>query len=238
MILYEGASKLDGSPIVAIATTGSKNSKTGDMVQVWILPADIDPLEANRTGKDFSICGNCPLKGEVSTKDKGTALKRACYVLIQNAPLAVWKKYKKGGYEKCRSLVKFGTGRAIRLGAYGDPAAIPPHIIKQLLKNAITWTGYTHQIDIIKGEHRELMLDSVMVSVETLEQAQAIWSEGGRTFRVTSDASELADNEILCPSDRVSCRDCGLCKGRSLKAKSIVIEAHGAGKKNSLAIVD
>ena len=48
-IFYRGPSMLDGAPIVAIATDSS-NSKTGGMVQTWILRADIDPVTAARNG--------------------------------------------------------------------------------------------------------------------------------------------------------------------------------------------
>ena len=46
-ILYEGASMLDGAPIVVIATMKTSNRKTGDMVQTWILRSDVNPVEAS-----------------------------------------------------------------------------------------------------------------------------------------------------------------------------------------------
>ena len=102
-IIYEGKSLLDGAEIVVIVTglaNGSDNSKTGDMLQTWILRTDTDPITANRTGLDFSICGNCKLRGVVNmTKKKGTADKRPCYVTLHHAPLNVWKTYKRGRYE-------------------------------------------------------------------------------------------------------------------------------------------
>ena len=65
-ILFEGQSMIDGQDIVMIATgfdKGSKNSKTGSMIQTWILCKDIDPREANKLGLDYSICGDCKLRG-------------------------------------------------------------------------------------------------------------------------------------------------------------------------------
>jgi hypothetical protein len=35
--LWRGASVIDGSPIVYIATLSSSNRKTGNMIQTWIL---------------------------------------------------------------------------------------------------------------------------------------------------------------------------------------------------------
>ena len=36
-VIYKGPSLLDGAPIVVIAVIGSGNTKTGDMVQTYIL---------------------------------------------------------------------------------------------------------------------------------------------------------------------------------------------------------
>ena len=57
-IIYSGPSELDGAPIIVVATFASKNSKTGDMVQVWIMRADIAPHLAKHSGADSSICGD------------------------------------------------------------------------------------------------------------------------------------------------------------------------------------
>jgi len=62
VILYEGASAIDGAPIVAIAnriTNASNNIKTGAMVQTFIIRSDMSPMEALRNGSDVSICGTC-----------------------------------------------------------------------------------------------------------------------------------------------------------------------------------
>lgn len=51
MIIYRGPSLLDGAPIVAIATGldgKHRNSKTGNMVQTWIMRDDIAPISRLR----------------------------------------------------------------------------------------------------------------------------------------------------------------------------------------------
>ena len=60
-IAYEGKSLIDKSPIVVIVTAlnSSANSKTGNMVQTFIIRSDVDPVTAARTGQDFGICGAC-----------------------------------------------------------------------------------------------------------------------------------------------------------------------------------
>ena len=50
--LYEGASVLDGKPIVVLATLETSNAKTGAMVQTWILRSDVEPHQAVKTGDD------------------------------------------------------------------------------------------------------------------------------------------------------------------------------------------
>jgi len=80
-IIYNGPSLLDGKPIVVIATYSNRNTKTGHVVQTYILRSDIHPLEASKTGEDYSICGECPMRGEL-TRDpsRKQAKGRKCYV--------------------------------------------------------------------------------------------------------------------------------------------------------------
>lgn len=67
MIILEGPPPIDGAPIVAIlnGATGrsSANRKTGAMAQLWIIRADISPVDAIHTGEDASVCAPSPLVG-------------------------------------------------------------------------------------------------------------------------------------------------------------------------------
>ena len=116
-----------------------------------------------------------------------------------------------------------GRGRFVRLGTYGDPAAVPQYVWNNLLKEALTWTAYTHQ----PGE----MFEICMQSADTYQEAQEHWKAGRRTFRVIQDLADLdKQNETLCPASkeagrRVQCTACKLCRGSS-KAKSIAIVEH------------
>jgi hypothetical protein len=94
VVLYDGPSKIDGAPIVAIAcriTEASGNGKTGAMVQTFIMRRDIAPHEALKTGDDSSVCGDCPLR----PIHKGAT---RCYVRVYQAPLSVWNAYHRGRY--------------------------------------------------------------------------------------------------------------------------------------------
>lgn len=228
-IIYEGPSALDGGPIVALAQTGSRNSKTGAMMQTYIMRSDVDPITANRTGADESICGACPLKGTSHHGDSGTAKERACYVTLAHGPLNKYKTMLRGRYDYCDDLVTLGRGRKIRIGTYGDGMAVPQTIWQELLTEAAGWTAYTHQWNFFP--------EIYMTSVENLEQAEKAWVRGERTFRVVSSVDDITSNEVLCPASeeagkRTDCAKCGLCQGATAKAKSIAIPSHGTGKKH------
>lgn len=235
-ILWEGASLYDGKPIVVIATMESGNVKTGDMVQTWVLRQDVNPIEASRTGKDKSICGNCPHMGKPSDKPKGWAVRRSCYVNLLHGPLGIWKTYAAGKYPHAtqEQIETLAAGRMVRVGSYGDPAAVPVHVWQDFTRNAKGWTAYTHA-------SQNPLPDMLMTSADSLPQAQAAWDRGERTFRVVSAVSDLVKGkEALCPASkeagqRATCEACRLCNGALSKAKSIAIVAHGNGKKYALA---
>jgi hypothetical protein len=228
--IYRGPSMIDGADIVAIATLHSANGKTGDMIQTWIMRADQPPMEALKTGHDSSVCGECPLRGN------GAGKQRTCYVNIGQAPRNIWLTWKAGGYPKATSrleLERIGEGRQIRLGAYGDPAAVPRAVWMSMLDYADGHTGYTHQWKTCDPNWRHVLMASTDSPAETL-QAQ---SEGWRTFRA-SPRSDRLSSEKPCPSatkaSKVQCIRCPQsrkCNG-SGSAPSIWIETHGSGAKH------
>jgi hypothetical protein len=222
-IIYKGPSLLDGQPIVVIATYSNRNTKTGHVVQTYILRDGINPLEASKTGADFSICGNCPMRGEVTTDPQRKQAKgRKCYVNLGQGVLIVYKSYERGVYQN-GSARDMGRGRFVRVGTYGDPAAVPSEIWDELLAECETWTAYSHQ----SGWRPDI----AMQSADSHTEAVMHWTAGRRTFRVIADLGELDHkNEALCPASkeagrRVQCTACKLCRGSS-KAKSIAIVEH------------
>lgn len=219
-VLYQGPSQLDGVPIVVIITGfsgGSTNIKTGKMLQTWIMRADIDPGEAVQSGRDGSICGNCP-------KRRSTG--GACYVVVEQAPLSIWRAWKAGRYLDWTSSLPYNAlaGRSVRIGSYGDPAAVPVNVWRRVREQKLAgWTGYTHQWRTAFN-YRLFLMASVDSEAEMVE-AQ---SKGWRTFRVRDEGAPLdTANEVDCPSEVTTCESCGLCRGRSRVAKSVAIEVHG-----------
>ena len=219
MIIYEGPSKLDNKPIVAIATgidSPTANDKTGEMVQIWILRQDIAPHHATATGDDSSVCGNCPKR-----RGKGGD----CYVIPFQAPLAVWTAYKNHQYPEFDPTEL--TGRQVRFGAYGDPAAVPFEAWQPTLTEADLdgSTGYTHQVNHPNFDYRITLF--CQVSADTPKQAIKAQQMGFKTFRTAGDASKRLPGEIECLADSkgLTCADCRLCDGQTA---NIVITAHGS----------
>ena len=228
-VIYDGPSALDGQRVIAIvcALQGSRNSKTGNMVQTYILRADMAPIEAVRTGADVSICGDCKHRGD------GTGKGRSCYVTLAHGPASVWRSYQKGAYPALdpASVGLLVSGRMVRLGTYGDPAAVPLPIWQELVRHAAGWTGYTHQWRWIGADWAQL----VMASADTLDEARDAQALGYRTFRV--GAGTVFGKEVRCPASaemgkKTVCADCRACMGLAGKARaSIVIAPHGIGAR-------
>lgn len=235
-IIYRGPSLLDGSPIVAIATYSGRNRKTGAMVQTYIIREDMDPVTASRTGADAAICGACPLRGVANpAKGKGQADNRACYVTLIHGPALVYRSHVRGVYPDATepdAATAIGWGRMVRIGTYGDPAAVPESVWEALTMRAKGWTAYTHQ-----WLYHPDALTYAMASVESLTAAKYIWNRNGRTFRIVRDVAEIDPaREVLCPASaeagkRTTCADCRLCAGQATRSpKSVAIVAHGNGR--------
>ena len=237
-VIYRGPSLIDGKPIVVVAIVKSRNVKTSNMLQTYVLRADMSPCEASKTGEDYSICGNCPLRGNAtSDPKKKQATDRPCYVILGQGPTIVYKSLEKGIYPDVSGHAKIaalGAGRMVRLGTYGDPAACPSYVWESLISEASGWTAYSHQSGIATADVRP---DMFMISADNKGQAVEAWGKGQRTFRLIKDVGDMVKGaEILCPAskeagERTTCQKCGLCAGASIKAKSIAIVAHGTGKK-------
>jgi hypothetical protein len=159
-IAWEGPSVFDGAPIAVIVSNignvYSKNPKCGKyMAQATILLADLHPQDAILTGRDYSVCGGCKHRGVAATNSRGALVStRSCYVVIKGL-LSVYHAVKKGSYPRIepraiseqirRRAVLRGVPAALRIGSYGDPAAVPTWVWKDLASEVKIVTGYTHQ---------------------------------------------------------------------------------------------
>lgn len=250
-VLYRGPSAIDGAPIVVVLTgytaarkaarktgkTGA-NSKTGAMLQMYILRADVLPLLAIARGLDSSICGGCIHRGrldKVTDRYRG----RTCYVEVGKGATNVYRTYHRGRYvdatgytaEQLAGIVtELGVTYGVRFGAYGDPAAIPATtgIVPTLRQAAAFTTGYTHQWRASFAAH---LRGLIMASCDTPEDRTKAASAGWATFTVHAmSADPFAAGEMPCPASKemgysVTCSDCKGCDGTFGNDYAIV--AHG-----------
>lgn len=217
-IAFTGKSRIGNkSDILGIVTDNSDNPKTGKMLQLWIIQSGIDPFTAIKSGNDTAICGKCPHR----TNELG---QRSCYVNPMG-PNSVWRALLRGNYNP---INEFLGGLAIRLGAYGDPCALPLAFIKSVCAKVKTHTGYTHQ-----WKNNKAYAPYVMASVDSPAEYYEATTAGWRTFRVKKPSDPLLPNEIMCPNTThgVQCIKCGLCSGNTTSAKNIAIDVHGRGVK-------
>jgi hypothetical protein len=222
IILYRGPSAIDGQEIVAIATglrASSTNRKTGAMVQTYILRVDMTPTEAVKQGADASICGDCRHRGD------GSGKARTCYVNVGQGPQAVYRAFKAGKYGAWDGSGM--TGRIVRLGTYGDPAAVPAGIWAALLEGSAGHTGYTHQ-----WRKAPILRQWCMASADSPQEAAEAQSLGWRTFRVSLPGQVARlEREAVCPASKeagqkLTCSACLACGGGDRRG-SITIAAHG-----------
>lgn len=238
MIIYQGPSLIDGKPIVAIMTgldKASKNSKTGNMPQVWIIRSDMHPTEALRTGEDSSICGNCPHRPKVTGENALKKDSRSCYVNTMSFN-SVYKKYANDGYilADLTELAIQLNGMNVRIGAYGDPAAVPIEVWDTLLAHCKS-TGYTHQWQTCNPDYANYCMASCDNTVDVIKAV----AKGYRTFFVQNiesfnDSVKMVDTIKLawCPASKekgkvTTCSDCMVCSGnRSGMHSNVAIMIH------------
>ena len=249
-VLWRGNSLIDGAPIVVVAigvAGGSTNSKPGDMLQTYIVRADISPVAAVSVGADVSICGQCPHRGRAAAAVQqalstqlpkhadGAHIERTCYVNLGQGPTVVYRTLSMGGYpavgaerDVFQTVADVGRGRVVRLGTYGDPAAVPVWVWQSLVSQCVAHTGYTHQWRSAPGL-RELC----MASADTVEDAREASGNGWRSFRVAMPLDMARrHNEIVCPASaeagrKLTCATCRACGGADGRRSSVVIRAHG-----------
>lgn len=232
-IAYEGPSEIDGRPIVVIVNklTGSANAKTGaDLVQTFIIRADVAPTAALKTGADVSICGQC-VHRPILAKDNGQA---PCYVNVGRSVRSVYEAYKRGRYTPATpdQLRQVLAGRKVRLGTYGDPAAAPVAMWQTITADAAGIVGYSHQWQSVNFDHAA-WAPLVMASADSIDEAAQANLYGMRVFRVSVGVDKQS-GETTCPASaeggkKATCDSCMLCGGTTKAARDIVIADHASG---------
>ena len=231
IVLWKGNSLFDNERIMVVATGvfgKTANGKTGDMIQTYILRRDIHPVLARRLGEDFAICGDC------KHKEQGT-----CYVNLCHGPVPIYHAYHNGSYKEYeKGDIKYFENRNVRIGSYGDPAAVPIEVWETICNGAKRFTGYTHQWKTCDQKLRYYCMasvDSIKGYMKEYDQARQL---GWRTFRVRESLDNLlVENEFVCPASKeggtkTTCEKCNSCSGLSKNTvKNPVIVYHGKGEQ-------
>ena len=245
VVLYYGPSVLDGGPIVVILTglTASANRKTGAVLQTWIMRADRLPVDALADATDSTVCGQCVFRPDLANAARDaviaarlaagwkTTAARAhtgiprCYVNVGQAPQQIFKTWRAGRYPvaDAESLAELlGGDYTLRLGAYGDPAAVPfAGAWRAAIDGAAHILGYTHQW----AENPDAAAPYkglCQASVSTPAEARAAMLGGWRVFLVADlrGVDHGLGLLINCPSDKsthphtTTCEACKLCNGK------------------------
>ena len=200
----------------------SSNSKTGDMVQLAILPIDNKPTEALKT-RQLPNCSSC-------------AMTTSCYVNT----VSLNDMYKKTVNQAVSAIPK-QLRAPVRLGSWGDPGLLPLSLLQQLTGAAGSHTGYTHLWQDIAPSYSQVLMASIdHLSAKqqglTIDQLKRLaWSAGYRTYTILQPGEyNLRSQERSCLyiTNNTQCRYCKLCNGAGSK-RSITAPLHGPGSKQT-----
>jgi hypothetical protein len=225
-IIHQGI--VNGQKFVVIASgfeRSSDNRKTGDMIQIWFLLEDGNPVAVVKSGLDAAtICQGCPF-----------ASGNGCYVNVGQAPLSIWNSFKRGlPVMTPKDYTKYFAGRKVRFGAYGNPTLLPIAKVKAIAKASDGWTGYFHNWKTMAPAQRNAYNAYFMASTETKDSFELAKSLQLRVFHVSPVQPE---NTVECLSDSrgLTCAQCQLCQGWNKPAKSVWINPHGSTVKKATA---
>jgi hypothetical protein len=235
-VFFRGPSRLNGAPIIGVVTGAHSNpthgrhrhnTKLGPMAQLHILHAEVAPNIAKRTGLDVAVCGDCTLR--TASGDL------RCYVNTAFATTTLWKAHAWRPQQLKLAAEALRTHHMpLRVGSYGDPAALPERVIAALVAAAPGHTGYTHDW---RHPRSAWLKPYCMASIESEHDLDRAVREGWRTYRIVVPHGHrrvlvLDHHEVLCPSEThgKTCDDCRLCngsRGPDDARKLVAIPAHG-----------
>jgi hypothetical protein len=255
-VIWEGTSPITKLDLVAVLTVReSDNEKTGNMLGVYIFPADVKRLaiptgDIISRGLDAACCGDCVFRSKQAGGSGG------CYThgpTLYLGTISLFKALKETGWPALDLTGKDAgfirrqceSGRKLRLGVYGDPGLLPLELVSAICAEAglddrgrANWTGYSHAWRQLDKRWQKFL----MASTETEEGTDEAQEAGWRTFRVGQVGGRPEPGEFNCPASaemgyRSSCEKCMACAGTSsLTAKNVVIAAHGSNSNILRAI--
>ena len=177
-IIWQGPSAWDGEPIAVVlswsgctASGDGANTKTGRMIQSYIVRQTGSPLADLKTGADASICGDCVHRPELvaAAIAAGEPNPGRCYVNVGQGPMAMAKGMARDIYPtvSIADAVELVRGFLLRLGTYGDPGMAPATMWAELVAAASDHTSYTHRAADTGAD----LLGIAMASADSLADA-------------------------------------------------------------------
>lgn len=211
-LYLKAPSQIHGRELLFAFVTNSANTKTGNMVQVYILHPTEHPILAAQLGTDSEVCGTCPQRHHLGG---------GCYVNLGHGPSAVFKGQRPDRFGDIFDVLALVSGRKVRFGAYGDPAHIPADWVDAICESAQSWTAYTHQWRRPEAQHWR---GRAMASLDSAAQADTARRKGWAYFVATS-APPFGATECVNQTHGTQCADCMACDGRG---DNVWIAPHGA----------
>jgi len=281
MILYEGDSLIDSQPIVVIATEDENPKTGRMLCTWILRQdrppseAAYDGSDRAICG-DCKFRAVADAFTEDDDAKSETASTRTCYVRLTSetadeamSPDDVWTAWHESermGPQspkdwKCETYPVAGGGEEglwgysgklpVRIGSFGDPAAVPISVWSVLLEDSVGHTGFTHMWRTCN----QMLRLWCMASVDTPEERDEAQKMGWRTFLVVPEKDadpfygKITDTlfsykrrfgvDILCPATdphpkrNTTCATCLLCNGIGGNcSKSIWEVVHGENAEN------
>lgn len=227
-IIYHGPAMLPyKGTVTAVAFESCDNPKTGHCIAVAILPGKgVDAMAARGKGRDLACCGGCVFRSIASGGNGGCYVSPLALMGYAGAASSAWTAADPYAMPACPSL-------PMRLGAYGDPAAIPLDAFHRLMAwhTGMAW-GYTHGWKHPNAQHLRTVC---MASVETPQGQADAQAKGWRVYRIIPTAGDRKATGLpLCESAKgVACVDCGQCSGLSGSKGGRAIVVHGVSIKRA-----
>jgi hypothetical protein len=247
-VVIDSGDSFLGGPYVAIMTFRSKNTKTGDIPQVFIIRPDIEPTDAVQSGADVSICGGCTHK--LRWHEDLQEFKRTCYVNVGQSVGSVFACFKRRGYPDLwddlalvAEVSEWLADKFVRWGSYGDPSVIKHSVVRMINNWAAGHLGFTHQwLHPAAANFKGIF----QASCESDTQYRVAKQLGWKTYTVIpTTGPDGKPLEVLegpgkrCPAtlegSTAQCKTCRLCNGAKA---DIYSPAHGTAHRSFAPIHD
>ena len=236
VVLWAGPSRLDGEPIMVVAScvrVPSENWKTEDMIQVAIMSQNHAPMDAWRLGLDGSVCPTSCIHRSRPRGGRGS-----CYVnksRLRNtwnaAHTYLTEHGKDGRIEPDHLPSGYFAFAHMRFGMEGDPSAIPLCVWRYLAARVARWTGYTADWSNLSGGWSDLFMASVSSAPGMRRAKSTGWRPFFSSFNPKDDAAAIAAGlrHCLAESHGIGCSRCGGCDGnqKGHKRAGYYLPTHG-----------